>query len=95
MAVRVMEGVAELPVAIKLLHDQFLDNLRPEPPSAGHRNEAGATEAGNEQLTRSRTKESFARDWNDRLLSEYRLGCSEEGFESGTSVVTTNLGWCG
>jgi len=40
----------------------------------------------------STTKEDFAKDWNDRLLSEYRLGWSEASFEFGTWDVTANLG---
>ena len=43
-------------------------------------------------LTRSRTEESFAKDCNDRLLSEYRLGWSEASFEFCTWDVTKNRG---
>ena len=70
--VRVMEGVVVFPDAIKMLHDQFPCRKR-RPPE--NRNDSRASffftakvEKG--QLTTSRTRESFARDWNDRLLSE-------------------------
>ena len=83
------EGVTALTDAVKLFHDQYwvTHNRKCCPPKA--RTPAGTEEGG---LTRSRTKDSFARDWDDRLLSEYRFGCSEAGFEFGTSAVTTNLG---
>jgi len=84
-----MEGVTALTDAVKIFHDQFwVTHYRKSCPPKTRT----SAETGKGGLTRSRTRDSFARDWNDRLLSEYRFGCSEAGFEFGTSAVTTNLG---
>ena len=89
MKVAVKEAAAVLVDAIKSFHDQTWPIRRREIPFAADRNVDWSRGGG---LTRSRTKESFAKDWSDRLLSEYRFGCSEAGFELGTSAVATNRG---
>lgn len=74
--VKEMEGVlvAAFPGAIKMFRDQYRTiNPLPEVPSEKHMpgHFFFTAEVVEGQLTRSRTKsESFARDWNDRLLSE-------------------------
>lgn len=88
VAVKEMEGVTALTDAIKKCFTISPRNPAAGPPAENRKDKRGRGGG----LTRSRTKDSFARDWKDRLLSEYRFGCSEPGFEFGTSVVTTNLG---
>lgn len=91
VVVKGMEVAGVLCDAVRMFCDQF---CLPEMPPVGPQRGRGSNRK-TRRLTTSRTKESFARDWNDRLLSEYRFGWSEAGFEFGTSAVTTNLGWCG
>lgn len=91
--VKVMGEATVSADAIRTFHDQSwvirCQKCRPQRTGT-----LTSTEAGGRGLTGSRTKGSFAKDWNDRLLSEYRFGCSSEaGFEFGTSAVTPmNLG---
>jgi len=67
VVVEEMEGVTALTDAVKMFYDQSWVTEYRKCCAPKTRRSAGTEKGG---LTRSRTRDSFARDWNDRLLSE-------------------------
>lgn len=70
VVVKAMEEARAQADAIGITCDQF----QVSQIAAGVDPQRGRDKNREGKLTRSRTKESFARDWYDRLLSEYRFG---------------------